>query len=597
MDCNDSWVLPPLPDTNNGQNQQDEQVQRSGSSLSSSLCSSSDSDEDIQDEDENELSSSSSSSSIPPHSQININEQISHQKKDSGSEGEYNKNNNASCSNNLNNNSSLSRRNSQNIQTSSLQFVNEIQNLRERSQHHHRLRSSRPIQSSNNNNSTTINLPSLPKHSQLLQQYHHHHHQFIQRRRLVLQRARKAAKKINDGPSIEVDNKQNQKEDKMEEDKAEKVKIENKEIREENKIVNNNNGGIEKMEYSSPQIQQQPQPSSQCSTPPPPFHHPLLRGVNTTPRVLLQQRQHSSLSALHNNKNSNNSFRRCSSARLVCNFEESILSGRLTPSSIVDGYSLQLMVVPTQSMVMAPGGGFFSVQRVKYPVQTFFYFNEMGSTPDEISTRTPALLHLARCELDSDGIPIPRHCNLQAVLFNPQGSVIKIFMVEVDVRDMPNCSTTFIRQRTFSETLTTKTGINNNYFPSSTSSDFTANKNLNIKNNTGLMTSMMSSLTMPNTTNNRMPSPASALRFLIHLRLASNEAGCIRLHTDIRMLFSNKSTELEGLDRRLLLAVADNKNRLSLPPGILESKTNCEGSTRMHTIAEMPVGPKYSPVK
>nr|CAD2151176.1 unnamed protein product [Meloidogyne enterolobii] len=51
MDCNDSWVLPPLSDTNNGLNQ--EQNQRPSSSLSSSLCSSSsDSDEDIQEEDE-----------------------------------------------------------------------------------------------------------------------------------------------------------------------------------------------------------------------------------------------------------------------------------------------------------------------------------------------------------------------------------------------------------------------------------------------------------------------------------------------------------------------------------------------------------------
>nr|CAD2182650.1 unnamed protein product [Meloidogyne enterolobii] len=487
MDCNDSWVLPPLSDTNNGLNQ--EQNQRPSSSLSSSLCSSSsDSDEDIQEEDESELSSSSSSSSspIPTHSQSNINEQISHQKQDST---ESNSNNN--CNNNINNNiSSLSRRNSQNIQ-SSLQFVNESQNNR---RDQRRLRPSRPIQSSTNSTTTTIQLPSLPpKHSQLLQQYHHHHHhhQSIQRsRRLVMQRARKAAtKKINDGPSIKENNSDNkQKEDKMEEDKAEKVKIENKKEIEEN---NKNVGGIEKMEYSSPQRLQQQQPSSQCSTPPPPFQqHLLLRGVNITPppsRMLFQQRQHSSLSALHNNnKNSNNSFRRCCSARLVCNFEESILSGRLTPSSIVDGYSLQLMVVPTQSMVMAPGGGFFSVQRVKYPVQTFFFFNEMGgSSLNEISTRTPALLHLARCELDSGGIPIPRHCNLQAVLFNPQGSVIKIFMVEVDVRDMPPCSTTFIRQRTFCET---KTGINNNYFPSSSTSSSsssstsnqTANKNLNI---------------------------------------------------------------------------------------------------------------------
>ena len=104
------------------------------------------------------------------------------------------------------------------------------------------------------------------------------------------------------------------------------------------------------------------------------------------------------------------------------------------------------------------------------------------------------------------------------MLFNPQGSVIKIFMVEVDVRDMPPCSTTFIRQRTFSETTTAKTG---NCFPSSTFSyDQAANNgvNLNNSNTTGTMTPIMSSLTMPNTTNNRMPLPASALRFLIHLR-------------------------------------------------------------------------------
>ena len=82
MDCNDSWVLPPLPDSNNGQNQVDEQIQRPSSSLSSSLCSSSsDSDEDLQeeDEDENSLSSSSSSSPILPQTQSAI-EQISHQK-------------------------------------------------------------------------------------------------------------------------------------------------------------------------------------------------------------------------------------------------------------------------------------------------------------------------------------------------------------------------------------------------------------------------------------------------------------------------------------------------------------------------------------
>ncbi|KAF7636129.1 DUF4210 domain-containing protein [Meloidogyne graminicola] len=297
----------------------------------------------------------------------------------------------------------------------------------------------------NNNNILPQILSSPTKYSS---------NQLFQRKRLVQQKRspKKSAKKLNDGILIEENKKEEIKEVKEEEE----IKEEENKLKEEE---NNNNEEGRRMFKYSPQQQHSSSSTQQCSpsSPLPSFNNnPLLRGINN--KTIIQQRQHSSSSSSSSlifNKNVN-SFKRCSSARLVCNFEESILSGRLVPSSIVDGYSLQLMVVPIQSI--SPGGGFLSVQRVNCPVQAFFFFNEMSNT----SIKTPALLHLARCELSSEGIFIPRRCNLQAVLFNPQGSVIKIFMVEIDVHDMPPSSTTFIRQRTFNETKTTITGNNNN---------------------------------------------------------------------------------------------------------------------------------------
>lgn len=60
-------------------------------------------------------------------------------------------------------------------------------------------------------------------------------------------------------------------------------------------------------------------------------------------------------------------------------------------------------------------------------------------------------------------IQVPKKCTIQAVffdfsfnvenlkiLFNPNGFVVKLFIVEVDVNDMPIRSKTFIRQRTIS---------------------------------------------------------------------------------------------------------------------------------------------------
>jgi hypothetical protein len=82
-------------------------------------------------------------------------------------------------------------------------------------------------------------------------------------------------------------------------------------------------------------------------------------------------------------------------------------------------------------------------------------------------------------------------------LFNPHGTVVKMFVVCYDLGDMPPSSQTFVRQRTF-------------FMPvSATLEDAFANR--------------------------------SWLRYLIHLRFATSRSNKLYLHSDIRMLFSHKS--------------------------------------------------------
>ncbi|VDK51446.1 unnamed protein product [Cylicostephanus goldi] len=47
------------------------------------------------------------------------------------------------------------------------------------------------------------------------------------------------------------------------------------------------------------------------------------------------------------------------------------------------------------------------------------------------------------------GYRIPKQGTIQATLFNPQETVVKVFVVAYDMTDMPPSSQTFIRQRIF----------------------------------------------------------------------------------------------------------------------------------------------------
>lgn len=200
------------------------------------------------------------------------------------------------------------------------------------------------------------------------------------------------------------------------------------------------------------------------------------------------------------------------SSGLLCNFEESALNGRLEPLAALDGFRLQIAA-----------SGTFCSPHLTLPVKTFFFNLSEDHAP------SPYLGHCSLEHLGRKGYHIPKKGTLQATLFNPQGTVVRIFIVRFDVSEMPASSQTFLRQRTF-------------FMPA----DCPIEK-----------------------------AQRSWLRYLIHLRLATDRRGRLYVHTDIRMLFSQKA-DLEALN--------------------LELEKDMQ-HYELRSFTEMPQMPKFSPRK
>uniref|UniRef100_A0A0R3RUS0 DUF4210 domain-containing protein n=1 Tax=Elaeophora elaphi TaxID=1147741 RepID=A0A0R3RUS0_9BILA len=198
-----------------------------------------------------------------------------------------------------------------------------------------------------------------------------------------------------------------------------------------------------------------------------------------------------------------------SSSGLLCNFEESALNGRLDLVTSLDGFHLQ---IAASDETCSP--------HLTLPVTTFFFNMPEDEAP---------LPYMGFCSLENmrRGYRIPRKGILQAVLFNPQGTVVRMFVVKFDVSDMPPSSQTFLRQRTF-------------FMPVGCTYD-------------GVLRSW--------------------LKYLIHLSLATDRRGRLYVHTDIKMLFSQKN-ELETLNFEL------GKDMIKY---------------QLQSFTEMPRNPKYSP--
>lgn len=162
---------------------------------------------------------------------------------------------------------------------------------------------------------------------------------------------------------------------------------------------------------------------------------------------------------------------------LLGSFEESVLNGRLEPVSTVEGFTAEI-----------GASGSFCPRHITLPVTVFFY---TLSDTDKVST--PYLGHI---NLGPKGYHVPKTGTIQVTLFNPHGTVVKMFVVMYNLSDMPTNCQTFLRQRTL-------------YMPVGASDDD--------------------------------PEASKWLRYLLHLRFASSKSGRIYLHTDIRLVIFRKS--------------------------------------------------------
>ncbi|XP_060115714.1 atos homolog protein A isoform X2 [Heteronotia binoei] len=181
------------------------------------------------------------------------------------------------------------------------------------------------------------------------------------------------------------------------------------------------------------------------------------------------------------------------SLSLLGNFEESVLNYRLDPLGVVDGFTAEV-----------GASGIFCPTHMTLPVEVSFYSVSDDNAP------SPYMGVIALESLGKRGYRVPPSGTIQVTLFNPNKTVVKMFVVIYDLREMPANHQTFLRQRTFSVPVRreTKRSVN--------------------KENT-----------------HRRPEDR-LLRYLIHLRFQSSKSGKIYLYRDVRLLFSRKSMEVDS---------------------------------------------------
>ncbi|XP_053127786.1 atos homolog protein A [Hemicordylus capensis] len=180
------------------------------------------------------------------------------------------------------------------------------------------------------------------------------------------------------------------------------------------------------------------------------------------------------------------------SLSLLGNFEESVLNYRLDPLGIVDGFTADV-----------GASGVFCPTHMTLPVEVSFYSVSDDNAP------SPYMGVIALESLGKRGYRVPPSGTIQVTLFNPNKTVVKMFVVIYDLREMPANHQTFLRQRTFSVPVRRE-----------------AKRNINKENTRH--------------TEERL------LRYLIHLRFQSSKSGKIYLYRDVRLLFSRKSMEVDS---------------------------------------------------
>ncbi|NXY87491.1 F214A protein, partial [Alcedo cyanopectus] len=180
------------------------------------------------------------------------------------------------------------------------------------------------------------------------------------------------------------------------------------------------------------------------------------------------------------------------SLSLLGNFEESVLNFRLDPLGVVEGFTAEV-----------GASGVFCPTHMTLPVEVSFYSVSDDNAP------SPYMGVIALESLGRRGYRVPPSGTIQVTLFNPNKTVVKMFVVIYDLRAMPANHQTFLRQRTFSVPVRRE-------------------------------------VKRPVSKENSQQSEERLLRYLIHLRFQSSKSGKIYLHRDVRLLFSRKSMEVDS---------------------------------------------------
>uniref|UniRef100_H3AKX8 Atos homolog protein B n=2 Tax=Latimeria chalumnae TaxID=7897 RepID=H3AKX8_LATCH len=181
------------------------------------------------------------------------------------------------------------------------------------------------------------------------------------------------------------------------------------------------------------------------------------------------------------------------SRSLLGNFEESILKGRFTPSGKIEGFTAEI-----------GASGSYCPQHVTLPVEVTYFDISEHSAP------SPFLGVISLESLGRKGYSVPKTGTIQVTLFNPNTTVVKMFLVTYDFNDMPPNHVTFLRHRIFLVPVEGGEG------------DSEAQDHLD-----------------------SAIERRKILCYLIHLRFQSSKSGKIYLHDDIRLLFSRKSIEVD----------------------------------------------------
>ncbi|KAM6105214.1 LOW QUALITY PROTEIN: atos homolog protein B [Pterocles gutturalis] len=179
---------------------------------------------------------------------------------------------------------------------------------------------------------------------------------------------------------------------------------------------------------------------------------------------------------------------------LLGNFEESILKGRFAPSGRIEGFTAEI-----------GASGSYCPQHATLPVDVTYFDISEHSAP------SPFLGVIDLEALGKKGYSVPKAGTIQVTLFNPNKTVVKMFLVMYDFQDMPANHMTFLRHRIFLVPVGEEEGA-----------------------------------TMaPSDPPGNSP-PCRVLCYLMHLRFHSSKSGKIYLHNDIRLLFSRKSIEVDS---------------------------------------------------